>query len=302
MSQSTLRFSLKEAVWFKRGQEVENLLSIEINPHIEIEEQSSYVQVVGALELYGEYEKKEEDDSFSLRDFSQTKLIEDVEEREDGICIFTNYFPIDITIPKSRVDNYEDIFIDIDSFDYEMRNNNELHILADLSISGLNEELVEEEQEESELLQEEQFDQVFEELVFEARKLPELEVQEVEEIVADIQVLDDYQEEHPQLEFLSRVEVQDVIEEQIELTEDTIVEETYEKRSENDLSLTRLFSNHEESFRKVRMYIVQNGDTVESIADKYEIQVGQITRRNKLEFGQLTEGQILYLPTRKLNQ
>lgn len=311
MSQSTLRFSLKEAVWFKRGQEVENLLSIEINPQIEIEEQSSYVQVVGALELYGEYEQKVEDETFSLRDFSQTKLMDDVETREDGICVFTNYFPIDITIPKSRVENCDDIFIDIESFDYEIRNNNELHILADLSISGLNDEL-EEELEEVAEEETEPLEDIFEELVFEARKVPDTTVEETVTIREQLQELHEEEEEHPQLEFLSRTEsvfihdyteeVQKEVDRKEFVEEETDTLEVHEKRNENDLSLTRLFSHQEETFKKVRMYIVQSGDTVDSIAEKYELQVGQITRRNKLEFGQVTEGQILYLPARKLNQ
>lgn len=294
MSQSTLRFSLKEAVWFKRGQEVENLLSIEINPQIEVEEQSSYVQVVGALELYGEYEKKIDEEVFSLRDFSQTKVIEDVEVREDGICVFTSYFPIDITIPKSRVDNDEDIFIDIESFDYEIRNHNELHVIADLSILGLNEE--EEEQEELvEEVQEIEIENVFEELVLEVRKVPEEVVEEEPVFIVQEEV---EEELHPQLEFLSRVEVTHE-----DIPEETEVEEVVlDKRKENDLSLTRLFNHGEESFKKVRMYIVQGGDTLDSIAEKYELQVGQITRRNKIENNQVSEGQILYLPTRGLNQ
>lgn len=306
MSQSTLRFSLKEAVWFKRGQEVENLLSIEINPQIEIEEQSSYVQVVGALELYGEYEVKEEEEVFSLRDFSQTKVIEEVEVREDGVCVFTNYFPIDITIPKSRVENCDDIYIDIESFDYEMRNKNELHIVADLSISGLNEEAQEVEEQVEEKL-EVPFENVFEELVFEARKVPEVIEGEPEVVVKEeVQELyDEVEEEHPQLEFLSRTEtvfIHDYAEEvREEVVEEEVVEQVHEKRNENDLSLTRLFSPQEESFKKLRMYIVQQGDTVDTIAEKYELQVGQITRRNKLEFGQVTEGQIIYLPVKKLN-
>lgn len=284
MSQSPLRFSLKEAVWFKKGQEVEQLLSIELNPQITIEEQSNYVQVVGSLELYGEYMKQQSDEMFSLRDFSQVKVIEQVDLREDGVCEFTHHFPIDITIPKSRVNDYEEIYVLVDSFDYDLRDNNELDVVADLSISGLQDE---------ELLEETDLTllgDTFETLQFKARKSPVIE--EVEQEI-----------EHPQLEFLNRV-----IEEKVELdvTEPVVyeiqkteeLEQIQQVRNENELQLTRIFSNEVESFKKIRMYIVQSGDSLETIAEKYELQTSQILRRNKIG-NQLEAGQILYLPVKK---
>ncbi len=47
--QSCLRFSLEEAIWFKKGQEVEELLSISLDPHITIQEQEQYVLIRGSF-------------------------------------------------------------------------------------------------------------------------------------------------------------------------------------------------------------------------------------------------------------
>lgn len=50
---TSLRFSLKESVWFQKGQEVEELLSISLDPDVEIEELDYEVIVRGQLDLTG---------------------------------------------------------------------------------------------------------------------------------------------------------------------------------------------------------------------------------------------------------
>src|SRR5699024_899771 len=63
--------------------------------------------------------------------------------------------------------------------------------------------------------------------------------------------------------------------------EEGIIEEIEEdlksNRKDNEFYLTQLFNEEEENFRKVRVYIVQKGETVQSIAAKCDIQVQQIT-------------------------
>lgn len=423
-------------MWFKKGQEVADLLSIELNPQIGIEEREEYVQVKGVLELFGEYNKKESEETFSLRDFSQATTVKEVIEREDGVHEFTHYFPVDITIPKKRVRAIDDINILVDSFDYEFPESNALNIVADLSITGLYEDGQRDEEEffegvedagdveeaedaESEESQgkeeggapnsyyQSMINNVFQEFSFEARKAPveeeveeqeeeqfqeeyegevaeeqelqnqsdlegaeqeevhlqgereaeeqeqfevhhqqeveepeltnqreseeqavfeqqeqevfeqqdreELEEQEQDEIVFPArqeiklhfqnETKQQEQESHPQFEFLMRQvkEVHEVeaTEELVEEVEEEVNVEAVVPRSENELYLTKLFGNKEENFKKVRMYIVQSGDSLESIAEKYDLQVQQITKRNQLDEFYVTEGQILYLPVKK---
>mgnify|MGYP001181000586 CR=1 FL=1 len=66
-----------------------------------------------------------------------------------------------------------------------------------------------------------------------------------------------------------------------------------------EVEWTKLFLGKnagEEQFRKVRMYIVQRDDTLESVAARYNVQVRDLQIRNKLSDNYLTEGQILYIP------
>ncbi len=52
----------------------------------------------------------------------------------------------------------------------------------------------------------------------------------------------------------------------------------------------------EDTFVKMRMVIVQKGESLESLADRYGVSASSILRLNDLESGQLEEGQIVYIP------
>lgn len=148
-SQSSLRFSLEESIWFKKGQEVDELLSISLDPEITIQEQEQYIQIIGNLQLSGEYKGNEEEEQEQELDL-HGKFAHHVEYRTtDEIYYFEHRFPVDVTIPKSRVDQIADIDVNIDSFDYLLPEKGNLKLNADLSILGIrNEETVPEEEKE----------------------------------------------------------------------------------------------------------------------------------------------------------
>jgi len=147
----SLRFSLKESVWFQKGQEVEELLSISLDPDVEIEELDHEVIVRGQLDLTGEYVARQDDSAYSLRELSPAKAIDYVETRADGVNELVHSFPLEISIPRNRVKVIEELYVSIEEFDYELKENGCLQLLADISITGLcDEERTEEEEEEEE--------------------------------------------------------------------------------------------------------------------------------------------------------
>ncbi|WP_157843181.1 stage VI sporulation protein D [Bacillus sp. FJAT-42315] len=156
--QSYLRFSLEETIRFDRGQEVEELYSISLDPQIQMEEQDQFVRLHGCLELSGEYQPAiaEETDSESNQ---SVKYVQQVLERNEHECEFFHPFPIDITIPKNRIERLEEVEIYIDSFDYELPQKGDLKLTVDLSISGIYGEQQTHRPQEPELLEEER-DQV----------------------------------------------------------------------------------------------------------------------------------------------
>ncbi|MGJ7920532.1 stage VI sporulation protein D [Neobacillus sp. LXY-4] len=136
-NQSHLRFSLEESVWFQKGQEVAELVSISLDPNITIIENDQYVAIRGSLELTGEYKRFEDETTEQEEAISAPKFVQSVEEREEGIYEFLHRFPVDITIPNNRIQSVYDIDVTVDSFDYAVPERSCLKLVADLTISGL---------------------------------------------------------------------------------------------------------------------------------------------------------------------
>ncbi|WP_129727724.1 stage VI sporulation protein D [Ectobacillus funiculus] len=299
--QTSLSFSLKESVWFQKGQEVEQLLSIALDPDIVVQDRDYEIVVKGQLQLTGEYIPQDsEEASFSLRELSPVRTVDYVHVREDGVNELSHSFPLEISIPRSRVKQADDLYVEIEMFDYELPEQGCLQLLADIAIYGLTDQATAEEQiegrvEEQEELLEELEDQyaapafvqeeedVFEPFEFEVRKEPVLEEVEREEPVM-------------QVELFGRAEET----KQPPASEEGKEEFAYSSRDENALYLTRLFGrNQEEQFTKLRMYFVQPGDTVESIAERYDTNLQHLARINQLDDLYVSQGQVLYVPVSK---
>ncbi|MEH7387744.1 stage VI sporulation protein D [Bacillus sp. JJ1521] len=137
MSSENLRFSVEESVWFQKGQEVSELISISLDPDIIIQEHDQYVSIRGALQLTGEYRIDVINAEEEERDFASVRLVNEVITREDGISELNHRFPVDITIPQDRVKSLDDVYVLIETFDYEIPKRGCLQIVADLAISGI---------------------------------------------------------------------------------------------------------------------------------------------------------------------
>jgi stage VI sporulation protein D len=151
-NQSYLRFSVEESLWFRKGQEVEELISISLDPDITIQENDQYVTIRGSLDLSGEFKCYQDDNDQQDEGLVSQKFVERVAEREEGTCEFSHRFPVDITIPNNRIQSVYDIDVLVESFDYALPERSCLKLTAELTISGLyGPEKQEEQQQEPEL-------------------------------------------------------------------------------------------------------------------------------------------------------
>ncbi|RLQ98036.1 stage VI sporulation protein D [Falsibacillus albus] len=372
--QSFLRFSLEESVWFKKGQEVEELLSISLDPFISIQEQEQYVLIRGNLELTGEYKLEASEE---VEVFQQAgKYMDEVELREDGNGGFKHHFPVDITIPKNRIQEMEQIDVAVETFDYVLPEKGCLKLTADLKISGIYGEQqtkieqeveeaefepmyrttaveVEEEQEQDQAvfqysgeMEEEHDEEDYEEPSFyspfsaEARK-PSVPDQEKDEEVPvqihyDMNELpynqseeDRFAESNPVFQ-MPEPEVnessssssssyydhghqaqpqemdhghahpyeQEEEEQQPVKGKKQDADKKAKKKKDQGISLADFFARKEEErAAKLKVCIVQQGDTLDLLAEKYDISVQQLLRVNDLEMNQdVYEGQVLYIP------
>ncbi|MEQ6389610.1 stage VI sporulation protein D [Bacillaceae bacterium S4-13-58] len=177
------RFSMDESLWFKRGQEVDELMGISLEPDISIQEMKDHVSVRGVIRLEGEYfpteseEVDQEQQVLSFRDHGKGRVIEHVDEHDDGISEFTYAFPVEITIPKYRVPSLDDVLISVESFDYEIPERSQIKLKATVAIEGILAEAHEEQKEEEveEPREEERVEEPREEVAVEQPREEEIE-------------------------------------------------------------------------------------------------------------------------------
>lgn len=347
-NQSCLRFSLEESLWFRKGQEVAELVSISLDPDITIQENDQYVTIRGSLELTGEYRNDAVSAVEEEENVPNQKYVERVDPQEEGICEFSHRFPVDITIPNNRIQSIYDIDVIVESFDYSIPERSCLKLSAELTISGLydstqQEEETEEQEEEYEVLHryqvdvpsaEEQEENQFEDTFLfeaEARKLPEEEkveafpkfptfsYQEREEeeepqqpkqpVVFEharseasepVQEIEEIVEEAPAQEVEEPAEAKEPVLEESSSSPEAPPKQAKKKASKKKtMTLTEFFARKEDSSDQARLKvcIVQKGDTLDSLADRYDVSVPNLLRYNNLELNQdVFEGQVLYVP------
>jgi stage VI sporulation protein D len=343
-NQSFLRFSLEESVWFQRGQEVEELVSISLDPNITIQETDQYVTIRGTLDLTGEYKCQGEVEDENSQEPSVQKWVHSVDEREEGLYEFSHRFPVDITIPTYRVRDLSEIDVIIETFDYLLPERSCLKLTADLNVTGLYEEqasVVKQEEEEEE------------EDVFELSYRSQEEEEEVEPSLLDTEDNDADDEDYepfevearkedtffaeptlaessshqpsiPEISFAayrseqpavqaeeSEEEVQPIAEDENLSVEDetpakspktmtSVVDYVKNKlTNKKSMSISEFLSRKEgEEHAKLKVCIVQNGESIGTLADRYDISVQQLLKVNHLEPNQdVYEGQVLYVPS-----
>ncbi|WP_335869166.1 stage VI sporulation protein D [Bacillus sp. 2205SS5-2] len=357
---SCLRFSLEESIWFKRGQEVEELRSISLDPHITIQEQEQYVLIRGHLELTGEYIGGELEEENVQEDWSEEKkygkLVSKVERDSEGECAFSHSFPVDITIPKNRISNLDSIDVFVDSFDYIVPENACLKLTADLTIMGIESESQEEaidisgervleplartaaleeaieiqieDTPQAELPSNEEYEPFYLEAKKERVQDDDVPV-EVKNQKKDSPPVFHYEEEQRKQDspFEHMFSVPDTDESsssssssssdanyleeessssQMEFEESeeesSVVQPVKKAKNKKDkyesISLTDFFARKDEDIpAKLKVCIVQEGDTIDGLAEKYETSVQNLLRVNQLDVTKdVYEGQVLYIP------
>jgi stage VI sporulation protein D len=363
--QSKLRFSIEESVWLKNGQEVDQVLSMSLNPDITIQENNEQVVINGSLHLIGEYRQYEqpkndnESEEGSLREQVAFRSLDQMSASDQGIAEIEHRFPVDITIPKHRIQNLDEIFVAVESFDYDLPSPTCIQLAADVAITGISQDassqrpsIVEEEEEEekspvSMQVNEEQeelkesSDETWASFEFEARRVqeessepqqdeskefvrnedvnqgPQIELKgrsedEEEESSEDLETVFERNDSflHPLKSISGKQKDDEEISENFNNREDDYEEpeavksdleeevehEEKRPREENALYLTSMLTKEDEEFSRLKMCIIQPGDSLDTIASRYEISTSHLLRVNRLDSEDVEEGQILYIP------
>lgn len=303
------QFELNETLYFDRGEEVNELIGISLNPEISIHSFDTYVSIRGEIELKGEYVREEssleDEDDFTFDDLEAKRYVAHVNKKEDNLTEFTHRFPVDISIPTYRIENMDDVRIQIVDFDYELPMNSKLQLTALAEIHGImaDEDLLEKKTQ----LRERDEEDALEELQpfsFEIKR-KEIKDEEPEKLEVDILNSREEAEEMEQKETRTDGTEDELQEEQpenewtIRAREEGEEGEESEAEEEKDISyLTDIFRDtEEESYTRMKICIAQENDTIESIAERFQISALQLIKLNKLDDDfEISEGQLLYIP------
>lgn len=307
-------FDLSETLYFHRNEGVSEMLGIGLDPEITIESHPDHVSVRGIIALTGEYVPVFVDDQTEVEDDEgiQSRYFKRVERDDEGICDFLHHFPIDISIPHERIKNLADLTVSVDHFDYHIPDPRKLELEAKVQIDGLeyarHAEVDEDETdvENDEVEQDDPINKTDERIHFDI-KLQEEEPEQV--ATSNEKDVQDQAEE----KVVAKEEVEKIVHFK-QRTEPVLLEEE-RGRSESDAEnqdapeeveragqanyLLDLFDRDEESgegYSQMRMYIVQDEDSLEAVAEKYELSVAKMQRVNRLESSVVYQGQVLYVP------
>src|SRR5699024_2263989 len=337
------RFDLNESLYFEKGQEVGEMTGISLDPEIAIQPFNDYVSIRGVIELRGSYQKaglsqENDGDTLGFDDYHVRRYIENIVNVDDDQAEFTHRFPIEISVPAYRVTDMDDVTVGIESFDYEIPDQNQLKLNSTIEIYGISDESVntfDDEHDKGPALTDRDdetfaFDMKMEKEEPEADEaigqedapiLPEAEDQPTEETEdGSSSAKESWKTKKSQTlaEFFAKNEKETPkYEESIDDTENmespgespALVElSDYQEESseasaespENVRYLADMFRyDEEETYSKMRLCIVQDNDTIESIAERYDISALQLMTQNRLDEEGLEEGQLLYIPYKK---
>lgn len=134
-------FDIQESLSFRADAQLQDLIGIALEPEISIQEFEHEISVRGVIELTGEYYPLQEVAEGSAVAVSPgTREMENIEEQEAGTNTFYHRFPVEISVPKNRIKQLNDVYVTIDNFDYEIPGSNVLELHATVAIYGVLEE------------------------------------------------------------------------------------------------------------------------------------------------------------------
>jgi len=325
-----IAFNLDESLYFEHGQEISEMVSISLDPDITLERQETYAQISGVIVLNGTYEKVLDQSASKpyVTQDQQHKYIEKIIDHHNGTTAdFYHRFPIEISIPKERVNRLEDVRVNIAVFDYELPDHHTVKLSATVHITGLMEEVEVEKIEEENIVVEETEE---EDVVIEDTK----NIEDAEDTRKTDVIKDEKSVEQPEKQTKETTDEQfeivndgEVIESDVEANVkddsgddaetdvEALEQEEPDREQEIDISLqkteqeeeiehvkdvqflTELFASDEEEMQTtVTIYISQETDTIESIAKRFEIPTLRLIKDNDLSGDKISTGQLLYIP------
>src|SRR5690606_15060770 len=102
---------------FEFGQEIDEMVSISLDPDIVVESFEDYVQIRGIIELSGEYFRKRDGENVEETFFENEsfRYVEKIVNINRDMNHFQHRFPVDISVSKERIEDVDEIFVTVDA-------------------------------------------------------------------------------------------------------------------------------------------------------------------------------------------
>ncbi len=332
MQNKAFSFQLDESLWFKEGQGVRELLGISLEPEITIEQLQNEVRLLGTVELTGEYLPDQERNQYEeIPTVQSIRVISEVERGEEGVHYFSHSFPVEITVPNERVHDVNTVLVEIENFDYELPATNQLRLQAQMNINGIRQPKTNEIADEDETFDESTTigpvnyhpQNTQERPTVDQRETPIVSLNDDQ----SHQGADEssgrwtYKKTQTFNEFFGKEEKnEEAFQEPDESTSgwemNTVIESSSSSSVANKSSASseeessdekasvhgikqifkHLFPNREDSYTQMKMYIVQEDETLATIAERYEISLSKLEKMNANRES-ISPGQIVYIPS-----
>jgi len=289
---------IEEYIHVSNDMKIDEMMQISLEPNIIMQMKHDFILLKGDLILQGNYRLLENEEPFDRIE----PQMEQVQLLGDNKAMFLHAFPIEIAIEKSKIKNLDDVSMQMEMFDYTIKNPVTIHLTANVMINGIDQTASQKKQVEGE----KEPDVISTQLHSDERKTDKLkqskhEDQEIDEAVhvegTDNIRIEEEKETPVTIGFSSNEREIDNIDE-----EEAIAEEVVEEATKSPVSLFHmLFSNDDETeqYEHVRMYITQENDYLDKIAEKYDLSVYQLMKDNDLTEDMVEAGQILKIKTKK---
>ncbi|MCF6092679.1 LysM peptidoglycan-binding domain-containing protein [Microaerobacter geothermalis] len=142
--QQVLSFDIKETVrLMKEKPGISQIVDIELYPDVDVVEQEDAISIKGNLVLSGTYRGKKIKGKDERDPFNFDPLV--VEEGAFSTLknkeILEQKIPVEVTVPRKRVQDLDDVMVYVDNFDYEIKGSHQLDVTAEFLISGIHSEI-----------------------------------------------------------------------------------------------------------------------------------------------------------------
>jgi stage VI sporulation protein D len=139
--QSVFTFELNEILHFEKGQELEELREISLDPEITIQHNEDYITIRGVIELTGNYKKATAlEDGIEEFNYEAKRYMESVEDMDEESAAFSHRFPVEISVPTYRIGSLDEVMVSVEAFDYEIPEQTQLKMFSTIAIHGINQE------------------------------------------------------------------------------------------------------------------------------------------------------------------